>query len=109
MPPPFASCCHATQYTGVRWRDGNEFDSSWKAGRGPFATRLAVSDPKTGEPGVIKGWVDGLIGRRVGSRILLIVPPNLGYGAAGYEAGGITGTDTVVFVIDILGAYGKSG
>ncbi len=61
----------------------------------------------TGEPGVIKGWVDGLVGQRVGSRVLLVIPAKLGYGAAGSFAAGITGSDTLVFVIDILGVYGK--
>ncbi|HUR72683.1 MAG TPA: FKBP-type peptidyl-prolyl cis-trans isomerase [Sporichthya sp.] len=94
------------QYTGTIWRDGSVFDTSWKPDRGPFNARIAETDQKTGEPGVIKGWVDGLAGQRVGSRILLVVPPNLGYQKAGNPQAGITGTDTLVFVVDILGAYG---
>lgn len=96
------------QYVGVLWRDGKKFDSSWDPGRHPFAARIAESDPRTGESGVIKGWVQALVGEKVGSRILLVVPPNLGYGKAGNPEGGILGTDTLVFVIDILGVYGKA-
>lgn len=95
------------QYTGVLWRDGKEFDSSWNSGRTPFSARIAESDPRTGQPGVIKGWVEGIAGQRVGTRLLLVVPPEFGYGKAGQPDGGITGTDTLVFVIDILGVYGK--
>ncbi len=96
------------QYVGVLWRDGKKFDSSWDAGRHPFAARVAESDPRTGESGVIKGWVEALVGEKVGSRVLLVVPPSLGYGKAGNPEGGIKGDDTLVFVIDILGVYGKA-
>lgn len=95
----------AAQYTGVIWSSGTEFDTSWKEGRGPFGARLAGVDPRTGVSGVIPGWVMGLVGQRVGSRILLVIPPELGYGSAGNPAAGISGTDTLVFVIDILAAY----
>ncbi len=96
------------QYTGVLWRDGKVFDSSWAQGRTPFSARIAESNPTTGQAGVIKGWVEGIAGQRVGTRLLLVVPPKLGYGKAGNEGGGIKGTDTLVFVIDILGVYGKA-
>lgn len=96
------------QYTGVIWRHGREFDTSWAEGRGPFATRIAETDPVTGEAGVIKGWVQALVGERVGSRILLVIPPNLGYGKEGNPKAGILATDTLVFVVDILGTYGES-
>ncbi len=95
------------QYTGVIWRDNSVFDSSWKPDRGPFNARIAETDQQTGEPGVIKGWVQGLVGQRVGSRVLLVVPANLGYKKAGNPQAGITGTDTLVFVVDIIGAYGE--
>lgn len=96
------------QYVGVNWRDGKRFDSSWDAGRHPFAVRVAASDPRTGAGGVIEGWVKSLVGEKVGSRVLIVVPPKLGYGKAGNEDAGIRGTDTLVFVIDILGVYGNA-
>lgn len=96
------------QYVGVNWRDGKRFDSSWDAGRHPFAVRVAVADPRSGATGVIEGWVKSLVGERVGSRVLIVVPPKLGYGKAGNEDAGIRGTDTLVFVIDILGVYGDA-
>ncbi len=42
----------------------------------------------------------------VGSRVLLVIPPADGYGKAGNSSAGIKGTDTLVFVVDILGAVG---
>lgn len=85
------------QYEGVIWRTGKVFDSTWKRGV-PAGFQIG-----TGQ--VIKGWDNGLVGKRVGSRVLLVVPPADGYGTQGSTQAGIKGTDTLVFVIDILGTY----
>lgn len=53
---------------------------------------------------VIKGWDERLVGRTVGSRVILEIPPADGYGKTGNEAAGIKGTDTLFFVVDILAA-----
>ena len=50
------------------------------------------------------GWDERLVGRTVGSRVILEIPPNKGYGAKGNKDAGIKGTDTLFFVVDILGA-----
>ncbi len=62
----------------------------------PFVTAI-------GQGAVIPGWDKGLVGQTVGSRVMLVVPPKDGYGDAG--SGEIKGTDTMVFAVDILGAY----
>jgi FKBP-type peptidyl-prolyl cis-trans isomerase len=85
------------QYEGVIWRTGKVFDSTWKSGT-PAGFQIG-----TGQ--VIKGWDDGLVGNRVGSQVLLVVPPADGYGASGSSGAGIKGTDTLIFVVDILGTY----
>jgi len=85
------------QYTGVIWRTGKVFDSTWSRDK-PFGFNI-------GEGQVIKGWDDGLHGQKVGSRVMLVIPPADGYGGAGNSGAGIKGTDTLVFVVDILGAY----
>ena len=51
------------------------------------------------------GWDEGLVGQTVGSQVLLVVPPDKGYGTTGSSDGAIKGTDTLVFVVDILDAY----
>jgi peptidylprolyl isomerase len=83
------------QYKGVLWRTGKEFDSSWSRSQ-PYATPIGTGS-------VIAGWDKGLVGQTVGSRVMLVVPPKDGYGSAGQ--GPIKGTDTMVFAVDILGAY----
>ena len=57
-----------------------------------------------GTGSVIDGWDQRLVGRTVGSRVILEIPPAQGYGKKGNEAAGIKGTDTLFFVVDILGA-----
>jgi peptidylprolyl isomerase len=86
------------QYTGVIWRTKKVFDSSWTR-KQPYTTPIGVGQ-------VIKGWDTGLVGQTVGSRVLLVVPPADGYGSAGSSAAGIKGTDTLVFVVDIIAAVG---
>jgi FKBP-type peptidyl-prolyl cis-trans isomerase len=59
---------------------------------------------------VIKAWDSALVGLHAGSRTLLVVPPDQGYGAQGNTQIGIKGTDTLVFVIDVVSSYAaKSG
>lgn len=86
----------AIQYTGMIWRTGQVFDSSWS--RGTPLTFII------GDGQVIKGLEAGLLGQAVGSRMLIVIPPADGYGSAGSSSAGIRGTDTVAFVVDILAA-----
>ena len=78
------------QYAGVKL-DGTTFDSSWERGA-PATFPLS---------GVIQGWTKGLAGQTVGSQVLLVIPPSLGYGGTpGHELE----KETLVFVVDILEA-----
>jgi peptidylprolyl isomerase len=87
----------SVQYTGVIYDGGKQFDSSWDRGQ-PLNTVI-------GKGQVIAGWDEGLVGQTVGSQVLLVVPPDKGYGTSGQASAGIKGTDTLVFVVDILDAY----
>lgn len=79
-------------YTG--WLlDGTQFDSSWDSGA-PIDFPLS---------NVIQGWQQGLAGQKVGSQVLLVIPPDLGYGDQ--ESGSIPANSTLVFVVDILATY----
>ena len=82
-------------YVGVIWGSGKTFDSSW--GQDPF-------EFVAGNNEVIAGVDEGVIGQTVGSRVMLIIPPDKGYGAQGNTQAGIAGTDTLIFVVDILAA-----
>lgn len=79
------------QYQGVLWRTGTVFDQSWGKSPTTFATTQVVT-----------GFGKALVGQKVGSQVVAIVPPSEGYGSKGSQDGTIKGTDTMVFVIDIL-------
>jgi len=83
-------------YLGQIW-DGEVFDNSYDRGA-PAAFPIGVGQ-------VVSGWDAGLVGQKVGSRVLLSLPPSLGYGAGGNPAAGIGGTDTIVFVVDIVNSF----
>jgi peptidylprolyl isomerase len=82
------------QYLGVNWNTGKVFDQSWdKQGVVSFMTA-----------GVVPGFSKALIGQAAGSQVVVVIPPELGYGpSGGTEDGSIGATDTIIFVIDILG------
>lgn len=80
------------QYVGVNYKSGKEFDASWDRGE-PFTFAL-------GSGMVIPGWEEGIEGMKVGGRRELIIPPELGYGAAGSPPA-IPPNETLVFVVDL--------
>ena len=77
-------------YTLMAWSTGKIIESSW--GGQPAVFPLAQ---------VVEGWQKGLPGAKVGGRRLLVLPPEMGYGAAG--AGPIGPNETLIFVVDIIG------
>jgi peptidylprolyl isomerase len=85
-------------YIGSVWGADAAFDNSYAKGQ-PAQYPLTY-------PGLIKGWVKGLAGQKVGSRVMLIIPPEDGYGKKGNPQINVKGDDTLVFVIDLLGVGG---
>jgi peptidylprolyl isomerase len=86
-------------YLGQIWQ-GKAFDNSFDA-KAPLGTPIGAGK-------VIKGWDEALVGKKVGSRVLMVVPPSLGYGSAGQSDAGIKGTDSLAFVVDIVAQYSKT-
>ncbi|MFJ7943343.1 FKBP-type peptidyl-prolyl cis-trans isomerase [Streptomyces sp. NPDC096354] len=81
-------------YLGQAWDSTKPFDNSFDR-KQPFDLTLGAGM-------VIKGWDQGLVGQKVGSRVQLVIPPDLGYGPQGQ--GDIKPNATLVFVVDILKA-----
>lgn len=90
----------SVNYTGQIW-GGKVFDSTAKHNDGGKPTQFAI-----GIGQVIPGWDKSLVGKKVGDRVVIVVPPSDGYGSAGQPKAGIKGNDTLVFVVDILADYG---
>ncbi|MDR1807758.1 MAG: FKBP-type peptidyl-prolyl cis-trans isomerase [Propionibacteriaceae bacterium] len=80
-------------YIGVDGRTGEVFDNSYDSGE-PVAFALS---------GVVTGFKKGLVGQRVGSRILLAMPSTDGYGDTG-SGDLISAGDSLVFVAEIVSA-----
>ncbi|MEG8179340.1 FKBP-type peptidyl-prolyl cis-trans isomerase [Nocardia terpenica] len=78
-------------YTLVTWSDRKKLDSSFDRGQS-FPLTLGAGE-------VIPGWDKGLAGITQGTRRLLIVPPELGYGQGG---NGVKPNETLVFVTDAV-------
>jgi peptidylprolyl isomerase len=82
-------------YFGEVYHGKSPFDESYSKQPASFGIG-------TGQ--VIAGWDKTLVGQKVGSRLVLEIPPKDGYGKSGSPDAGINGTDTLYFVVDILGA-----
>lgn len=81
-------------YLGQQWDTTEPFDNSFDR-KQPFDLTLGAGM-------VIQGWEKGLVGQKVGSRVELVIPPDLGYGAQGQDP--IKPNATLVFVVDVLKA-----
>jgi peptidylprolyl isomerase len=84
----------------------NYFGAVWGKGDKPFDSSFERGTPATfqlSKGSLIDGWVKGLAGVKQGSRVMLVIPADLGYGAKGSPPN-IPGGATLVFVIDVLSA-----
>jgi len=78
-------------YLGMTYKSATPFDQNYTK----KPTSLSLGS-------VVKGWTNGLSGVKVGSRVLLEVPPALGYGEK--AQGKIPANSTLFFVVDVLKA-----
>lgn len=80
------------EYRGVEWASGRTFDSSWYS---DDLVRMPTSS-------FLESIGDAIVGQTVGSQVMVIIPPEFGYGEEGNRELGIEADDTMVFVVDIL-------
>lgn len=77
------------RYKSWVWASGEPFEESWA--------------PQTGQlAGLIEGWRQGLVGQTAGSRVLLVVPPELAYPEGRAQEPTLEAGQTLVYVIEIL-------
>ena len=79
-------------YTGWTW-EGEQFDSSWD--------RISPAVFTVSANSLIEGFVQALDGVKIGSQVIAVIPPELGYGDS--AQGSIPAGSTLIFVIDVLG------
>jgi peptidylprolyl isomerase len=85
-------------YLGSIYRSGKVFDNSYDR-KAPAAFPIGVGK-------VVPGWDKALVGVKAGSRVEMVLPPKEGYGKTGNAQAGIKGTDSLVFVVDVIASYG---
>ncbi|MFL6154712.1 MAG: FKBP-type peptidyl-prolyl cis-trans isomerase, partial [Marmoricola sp.] len=76
-------------YQGTSWNTGKIFDQSYGKAPATFATDQ-----------VVKGFGAALVGQKVGTRLVVTIPPVDGYGEGKIGSGNLVG-ETLVFVIEI--------
>ena len=84
-------------YSGFLWDGRTKFDSSWDKGS---PAQFVVAEGQ-----LIDGFLSAVVGQTVGSRVVAVIPPSLGYGQQASET--IPANSTLIFVIDILGTSSK--
>jgi peptidylprolyl isomerase len=85
---------HYTGWLMEGGQKGRKFDSSRDRGQ-PFAFPLGAGR-------VIKGWDEGVAGMKTGGQRTLVIPPQLGYGAAGAGGGVIPPNATLIFDVELI-------
>ncbi|HET8591669.1 MAG TPA: FKBP-type peptidyl-prolyl cis-trans isomerase, partial [Nakamurella sp.] len=88
-------------YLGQVW-GGKVFDNSYDRG-----SLFSFQVDATPQPQVVAGWDYGLRGVKQGSRVMLSFPPQDGYGTTGNPPD-ISGTDTLIFVVDVVKVIGEN-
>ena len=94
------------QVQGVEWTNPaptTTFDSTWTDHTPRFYTLTPLAANASGQF-LDKGSVKALVGQRVGSQVLVVVPPKAGY-PSGKAPTGYPSNATLIFVYDILGTY----
>ena len=86
-----ASDTVSIRYSGTLY-DGTAFDASWKKGAAPVTYPLDQFVP---------GFSQGIVGMQPGGRRVMVIPPDLGYGAE--AQGPVPANATLVFVVDLVG------
>lgn len=81
------------QYVAATWKSGKQFDSTWTDKRGPVTV-------KVGADKIIAGLDEALVGARIGSQLLIIIPPELGFANTDSKYA----KSTLVYVVDVLAA-----
>lgn len=81
-------------YTGIIWEREEVLDSSWEKGA-PVAWSM-------GDPNLIPGFVDAIVGQPIGSQVVVSIPQELGYSDPATRPPSVQEGDHLLFVIDIL-------
>ena len=86
-------------YTGALWDSKTMFSSSWETGYPSIFGAASLDDV---EGGLVPGLATALIGQKVGSQVIAVIPPRFGY-PAGTSPDTVPADATMIYVFDVLG------
>jgi FKBP-type peptidyl-prolyl cis-trans isomerase len=81
-------------YSAKNWTSGKDVPSSYDKGRKPQLFQAGAGQ-------LIPAFDQSVVGRTVGSRMLVVAPPEAAFGSNGSSALGVGPGDTLVFAVDI--------
>lgn len=87
-PKVAATSTIQVKYRSWVWASGELLEDAWQPQQGQLST-------------LIEGWKQGLVGQPTGSRVMLVVPPELAY-PDGAKDPKLEAGQTLVYVIDLL-------
>ena len=77
----------------------------WQGKSSSLKASTYTSSPTVIGGQMLPGLESALVGKKVGSRVLAVIPPAQGYGTSGNSQVGVTGSTWLVFVIDVVKSY----
>src|ERR1700749_612486 len=77
----------------------------WSGKTNKLLDSTSSSSPQVLPASLLPGIQSAVTGAKVGSRVLGVIPPKEGYGSSGNSELGVKGTDTLVFVLDLIQKY----
>ena len=87
-------------YTGLEWGAKAVADTTWDG----LPTVKVMADLSDNQNGVPKGLLKAIVGQKIGSQVIVVLTPDVGY-PSGSAPSGVTDGSTLVYVVDILGIY----
>ena len=81
---------------------GNYAIYIWSGTAHRLAQSSFTANPTLFAGQLLPGLEKALIGQKMGSRVLAVIPPKDAFGSSGNPQAGIKGTDTLVFVVDLI-------
>ncbi|MER5640532.1 FKBP-type peptidyl-prolyl cis-trans isomerase [Kitasatospora sp. NPDC002227] len=82
-------------YTAKDWTTGKDVSSSYDSGQKPQLYQASGGE-------LVAAFDQSVLGKKVGSRLLVVAPPAAAFGGQGNSSLGVGATDTVVFVLDLM-------
>lgn len=83
-----------TNYVGVDWNGAERFDGNWSETGVQFDTTPGA---------LVDGFTQAMVGQKIGSTVLVTMPPEMGYGAEGTSSHALAGK-TLTFVLQLVAA-----